>query len=220
MRRRKDRAGAARTRTSRLVRFSIGWVLSGLDLGDKVVERQYPDDVWGANFSVKRDALRRVGLFHPDLGSRGDRKMAADETEMVWRIQKAGGSVYYCGHATVMHRVPDSRLTKTFFRRTVYWRGRTRGLLRVDDAQHTWRNLRRASGAGCKDLDQVATSRSLDWTKALPFKMNSRYGWIWLCSPTLVTRATGPSTGPKRGTHRTGKRPAWGSDLSLHQDRC
>jgi len=117
------------------------WVLSGLDLGDKVVERQYPDDVWGANFSVKRDAFCRVGLFHPDLGSRGDRKMAADETELVWRIQKAGGSVYYCGHATVMHRVPDSRLTKTFFRRTVYWRGRTRGLLRADDAQHTWRNL-------------------------------------------------------------------------------
>jgi len=63
----------------------------GLDLGNIVVQRQYSDNVWGGNFSVKRDALRKVGLSNPGLGCRGNRKMAAAETELVWRIQRAGG---------------------------------------------------------------------------------------------------------------------------------
>jgi GT2 family glycosyltransferase len=119
----------------------LAFYLCGLDLGDTVVRRQYPDDVWGGNFSVKRDTLRRVGLFNPRLGIRGNRKMAAEETELVWRIQKAGGSVYYSGEATVVHRVSYSRLHRAFFRRRAYWHGRSYGLLRLDDAQHTWRSL-------------------------------------------------------------------------------
>ena len=115
----------------------LAFYLTCLDLGMGVVRRHYPEDVYAANFSVTREALRRVGLFNPSLGSRGDRKIAADETELIWRIQRAGGAVYYCGGAMVVHRVPPSRLTKRFFRWQAYWQGRAQGLLRVDDPQHT-----------------------------------------------------------------------------------
>jgi GT2 family glycosyltransferase len=116
--------------------------LGALDLGDGIVRRQYPGAVWGSNFSVRREALRRVGLFNPGLGYRGNRRMTHEETELVWRIQKAGGAVYYCGRAVVAHRISASRkLTKRFFRRRAYWQGRAWGLLRWDDAAPSWRSL-------------------------------------------------------------------------------
>ncbi len=103
--------------------------LSGFDLGDAVVKRHYPHDVWGANFSVRRSALERVGLFDPSLGRVARRAVLGDETDLCWRIQEAGGGVYYCGEAVVTHLVPEARLTKRYFRTRAYWLGRTWRLL-------------------------------------------------------------------------------------------
>lgn len=103
--------------------------LSGLDLGDATVERRYPNDVWGANFSVRRSALERVGLFDTTLGLAGSRLTLGEETELCWRIQEARGAVYYCGEAVVTHVVPETRLTKRYFRTRAYWFGRTARLL-------------------------------------------------------------------------------------------
>lgn len=99
--------------------------LTGLDLGDDTIKREYPDDVWAANFTVRRDAINRVGLFDPTLGPHGRRRMMAEETELCWRIQWAGGGVYYCGRAVVMHPVPNARITKRYFRQRACWGGRT-----------------------------------------------------------------------------------------------
>jgi glycosyltransferase involved in cell wall biosynthesis len=145
----------------------LAFYLTSRDLGMGVVRRHYPQDVYAANFSVTREALRRVGLFNPSLRSRGDRKIAGDKTELIWRIQRAGGAVYYCGGATVAHRVPPSRLTKRFFRGQANWQGRAQGLLRVDDPTHgpqacieggarrpTWIKSRRASAR----FDRVSSS--------------------------------------------------------------
>jgi glucosyl-dolichyl phosphate glucuronosyltransferase len=103
--------------------------LSALDLGDATVRLAFPGDVWAANFSVRREALTRVGLFDTALGPAGARRTVGEESELCWRIQRAGGAVYYCGQAVVTHVIPGARMTKRSFRGRAYWQGRTIALL-------------------------------------------------------------------------------------------
>lgn len=111
--------------------------LGRLDLGTATIERHYPNYLHGANFSVRRDALDRVGLFDPALGPAGRSRFESEEIELCWRMQEAGGRVYYCGGAVVTHSVPDARLSKRYFRRRAHWSGRTWALLDRKDIFHT-----------------------------------------------------------------------------------
>jgi glucosyl-dolichyl phosphate glucuronosyltransferase len=110
--------------------------LGRLDLGDATVERRYPNDVFGGNFSVRRDVLGRVGLFDITLGPVDRYRIESEETELCWRIQQAGGAVYYCGRAIVTHLVPAARMTKRYFRSRARWSGRTWALLDRKDVLH------------------------------------------------------------------------------------
>jgi len=109
---------------------SLTGYLSGLDLGEEIVRLRYPGELYGANFSIARSAIARVGAF-PRFGRRGSLLLSGEDTEMCWRIQRAGGGVFYNGRAVVTHRVPPSRLERRFFRRRAYWQGRTVFLLGV-----------------------------------------------------------------------------------------
>jgi glycosyltransferase involved in cell wall biosynthesis len=99
--------------------------LSALDLGAGVRRVPYPESVWGANWSVSREAVRAAGPFLEWLGPIGRQRLLGEETEYCWRIQRLGGEVYYTGAAEVIHRIPPTRLTKQYYRDLVYWLGRT-----------------------------------------------------------------------------------------------
>jgi glycosyltransferase involved in cell wall biosynthesis len=99
--------------------------LGRFDRGDATVEFRYPDGPFGGNFSVRRDVLDRVGIFDTTLGPAGRLRIESEETELCWRIQQAGGAIYYSGRAIVTHLVPAERLTKRYFRSRAYWGGRT-----------------------------------------------------------------------------------------------
>ncbi len=103
--------------------------LSQQDLGPEVVRIEYPRGLISANLSVRREALERVGGFCGRLGRFRERLLCGEDIELCHRIQRAGGGVYYCGAASVVHLVPSGRLTKTFFRRRAYWQGRTEAVL-------------------------------------------------------------------------------------------
>jgi glycosyltransferase involved in cell wall biosynthesis len=109
----------------------ISGYLTGLDRGDQTAKLSYPDDVWGANFSISRAALAKVGIFRTDLDRSGTNLLGGGETELCWRVQRAGGGVYYCGRAVVVHLVPPSRMSRAYFRRRAYWHGRSGRLLRM-----------------------------------------------------------------------------------------
>jgi len=132
--------------------------LSGLDRGEGVVRLQYPDDVWGANFSVRRDALERVGGFDPRLGPRGSCHLVGDETELCWRIQRAGGGVYYCGPAVVEHIVPPSRMTKRWFRLRAYRQGQSDVMIQAEWVPPTWPALRRAAILAARSAVRAAVA--------------------------------------------------------------
>ncbi len=106
--------------------------LTGLDRGNDTARLSYPGEVWGANFSVSRAALAKAGGFRTDLDRLGSSLLSGGETELCWRIYRAGGGVYYCGRAIVAHIVPSWRLTPSYFRRRAYWHGRTNQLLGIE----------------------------------------------------------------------------------------
>lgn len=128
--------------------YMLGF-LSCFDLGDCVTKLEYPSDVWGANFSLRRDVISSIGLFNPELGAvgmdhnlGGEHHLVGEESDLCLRIQRAGRTIYYCGHAMVTHLVPRGRITKRFFRERAYWVGRTHGILFPQDSRRAaWKKV-------------------------------------------------------------------------------
>jgi GT2 family glycosyltransferase len=56
----------------------------------------------GANFAVRREALADAGVFDEELGA-GARFHAAEETDLLYRIQRASWSIVYAPELTVVH---------------------------------------------------------------------------------------------------------------------
>jgi GT2 family glycosyltransferase len=56
----------------------------------------------GANIAVRRVALDAVGLFDEDLGA-GARFHAAEETDLLYRIQRAGWAIVYSQSLEIVH---------------------------------------------------------------------------------------------------------------------
>lgn len=80
----------------------------------------------GANLSVRRDALERVGEWRIDLGKVDNSLIAGEDHELCVRLYRAGlYSGIYDPANVVRHFVPASRLTRDYFRQWYYWHGRT-----------------------------------------------------------------------------------------------
>jgi glycosyltransferase involved in cell wall biosynthesis len=90
--------------------------ITTLDLGERDHE---VDFVWGANFAVRRAAVKRVGPF-----DEGIVQPHGDEEEWLERLNAAGGRVVYLAGAGLDHRrtAADARLRP--LARAAYARGR------------------------------------------------------------------------------------------------
>jgi GT2 family glycosyltransferase len=90
--------------------------ITTLDLGER--DREV-DFVWGANFAVRREGIKRVGPFDEDIV-----QPHGDEEEWLERLRAAGGRVVYLAAAGLDHRrtAADARLRP--LARAAYSRGR------------------------------------------------------------------------------------------------
>jgi glycosyltransferase involved in cell wall biosynthesis len=84
------------------------------------------DELYGLNLTVKRKWIERVGGFRADLGRNGNCLLGNEETDLLERIQAAGGKLLYEPAAVVGHRVPMERLRRRWFLSRSYWGGRSR----------------------------------------------------------------------------------------------
>ena len=91
--------------------------ISVLDLGDEPMPLPEHYGPVGANLAVAREWLERVGGFHAGLDRSGRSLISGGDTELVRRIEAAGGRVRYWPAATVHHHIPAERLTRAWFRR-------------------------------------------------------------------------------------------------------
>jgi glucosyl-dolichyl phosphate glucuronosyltransferase len=87
----------------------------------------------GVNMAVRRTMIERIGGFHPDLGRRGRSLLGQEQAEFFSRGRLAGAQGLYIPAMEVHHYVPESRLTKQYFRRWWFWKGVARAKV---DAMH------------------------------------------------------------------------------------
>ena len=106
-----------------------------LDYGDDLRELQWPEVLYGCNFSIRKTALWEVGGFNPD--GFGDRRLiwhrGDGETGLLHKIYAAGYKVVYAPRAVVCHRVPACRLTPAYARRRAFDQGISAGYSQYRD---------------------------------------------------------------------------------------
>lgn len=84
----------------------------------------------GANMAVRRALVERIGGFSPRLGRSSGRQILGQEVpEFLARARAAGARGLYVPAMLVDHHVPARRLTKSYFRRWWYGKGRSRAEL-------------------------------------------------------------------------------------------
>jgi GT2 family glycosyltransferase len=90
--------------------------ITALDLGDRDREAEV---VWGANFAVRRSAVKQVGPFDESI-----ELPHGDEEDWLERLRRSGGAVVYLAAAGLDHRrsAADARLRPLV--RAAYARGR------------------------------------------------------------------------------------------------
>lgn len=94
-------------------------LLSRVDYGDRVIVG-IQKQLFGLNFSVRREKALAVGGFNSALGRVGRDLGSGEEKDLQDRIVQAGGVVVYEPQAIVGHIVRPERLTRRWFARRVY----------------------------------------------------------------------------------------------------
>jgi len=79
------------------------------------------DELFGLNLIIRKEWIARVGPFRPDLDRVGGCLISGGDTELLERIAAAGGRLIYEPRAVVGHRVPVSRLRRTWFWSRIFW---------------------------------------------------------------------------------------------------
>jgi glucosyl-dolichyl phosphate glucuronosyltransferase len=92
---------------------SLGSILAQFDLGTEACELTRPPI--GNNMAFRKEVFERHGGFRTDLGPRPGSEIRYEDTELGFRVMKAGGKVLYVPSAVVRHDVERERLTKEYF---------------------------------------------------------------------------------------------------------
>lgn len=93
--------------------WAMGFV-SVIDLGTQVKlfsTKSYPI---GANMSISRATIDKVGTFNTALGRTGNNLMGGEEKDIFNRIRQAGIPIFYFPDIKVQHCIPPKRTTKEF----------------------------------------------------------------------------------------------------------
>ena len=77
----------------------------------------------GVNMAVRRTLFERVGGFRPDFGRNGSSLLGQEQAEFFYRTRETGARGLYVPSMQLEHVVPESRLTRRYFRRWWYWKG-------------------------------------------------------------------------------------------------
>jgi glycosyltransferase involved in cell wall biosynthesis len=83
----------------------------------------------GGNVVLTRSILHKVGLYSTDLGRKGLRPLADEDTDMYFRLLAAGARGMYLPDLIISHYIHPERLTKRYFRDWHFWRGVSSGVL-------------------------------------------------------------------------------------------
>lgn len=102
--------------------WSLGWY-SILDFGDTLLEIPH-EYVWGCNFSIRKDVLKKVSGFHPDSLPQELIKYRGDgESAVSFAVRDMGLKAIYNPKASVYHVVSTKRLTVDYIYQRAFNQG-------------------------------------------------------------------------------------------------
>lgn len=100
--------------------------LAMFDLGPDPGELEEPP--FGTNMAFRREVFARYGDFRRDLGPQPGSEIRSEDTEFGLRVLRGGGRLWYEPSAVVYHAVPRHRVTRSYFLK--WWYGKGRGDVR------------------------------------------------------------------------------------------
>jgi glycosyltransferase involved in cell wall biosynthesis len=98
-------------------------LLSKLDYGDQVIVG-LDKDLFGLNFSVRKELVVRLGGFDTSLGRCRHSLCSGEESDLLHRIRETGGLAVYEPRAVVGHVVSPERVTIRWFLKRLFAAGR------------------------------------------------------------------------------------------------
>ncbi|MBO7744920.1 glycosyltransferase family 2 protein [Paenibacillus sp. MWE-103] len=98
-----------------------------LDYADEIVEMKKPHIPFGANVAFRMSVFGETAPFREDLGRVGSNLLSSEESELIERIREKY-TVFYTPHASVLHKIPRSRISRKWLLRRIYWQGVSRAV--------------------------------------------------------------------------------------------
>jgi glucosyl-dolichyl phosphate glucuronosyltransferase len=86
-------------------------------------------ELMGGNAIVRRAILNKAGPYSTDLGRKGNRPLADEDTDMYRRLLAVGAKGMYVPELIIYHYIHPERLTKKYFRAWHFWRGVSSGVM-------------------------------------------------------------------------------------------
>jgi len=105
--------------------------LGNFDRGDQPEKLFYNEYPRGVNVAFRREAFEQCGYFLDCFGRKGKSLMSYEDIEICYRIDHAGHIVLYIPDAEIYHLIRGDRLNEAWFRRRLYWQGRSEGLFEL-----------------------------------------------------------------------------------------
>ena len=94
-------------------------------------------ELMGGNAVITRTTLSKVGRYSTDLGRKGSRPLADEDTDMYRRLLAIGARGMYVPDLIIYHYIHPDRLTKKYFRAWHFWRGVSSGVMDRRQPQET-----------------------------------------------------------------------------------
>jgi len=94
-----------------------------LDYADEIREMPAPHIPFGANMAFRKSIFDDMAAFREDLGRVGNNLLSHEEAELIGRIRARGFKVLYTPYASVLHKIPRSRISRKWLLRRIYWQG-------------------------------------------------------------------------------------------------
>lgn len=86
-------------------------------------------NLMGGNAVFRRSVFDRVGLYSTQLGRSGKGLLSEEDADMQRRLERAGVLGMHVPDLEIRHYIAPERLTRSYHRRWVYWRGASQGVL-------------------------------------------------------------------------------------------
>jgi len=96
---------------------------------DRVFRITHPRYIGGGNSAYARRLFDRFGSFHTALGRNEKTLLAAEESYLNLRLDRAGVPIYYTDDAVIHHFIDSGRLTRRHVLRKAAWSGVSNALM-------------------------------------------------------------------------------------------